>query len=204
MKRRFGLTLALALVLTLSVGCTSLSFGDAHAGAPPYDWVESYRAINPECDWGQTLVTEWEVNPGNYDIQVLGLEGSLNTSITGLGDPLCLGTNGMTCQYRQTWAGGPNTAWGRVELEADGGIVGLSAECLDHPPSAKPPVGAVRTDPGYKTPQSQVPDTPPSPDLPSDPEDPPPPPSSPGGDGGDGGAGGGSGGGSGGSGGSSG
>ncbi len=103
MKKRYGLLLVAALVLTLAIGCTALGLG-TNESSLPYHWVETHQAINPECDWGQTLVATWEIRPGYYATQVQGLSGSYNTTAASLGD-LCLGTGNMTCQYRQTYPG---------------------------------------------------------------------------------------------------
>jgi hypothetical protein len=35
----------------------------------------------------------------------------------------------MTCQFSKTFPAKPNWAWGRVDLEAEGGVVKMSGEC---------------------------------------------------------------------------
>ena len=87
------------------------------------------RSINPECDWGETLVVHLTVNPSHYSIQIRGVDRQGKQILTLSEPDICVGVEGMTCQIRETFAAPPGTAWGRVELEAEGGVVDLSGEC---------------------------------------------------------------------------
>jgi hypothetical protein len=98
--------------------------------SPPFpDWTIQHSSINPECNWGEALELKWEVNPSHFSITTVAImrDGTHLTNFTDQ-DP-CLGTEGMTCQFTQTLAGQPDKAWGRVEVEAEGGVVALAGEC---------------------------------------------------------------------------
>jgi hypothetical protein len=127
MKKRYGLLLVAALVLTLAIGCTALGLG-TNESSPPFDWVETHRSITPECNWGETLVVDWEINPGYYTFQVMGLSGPYDTA-AAFPEGLCVGAPGVTCAYTKTYAGQPGVAWGKVELGAEAGVVNLSGKC---------------------------------------------------------------------------
>jgi hypothetical protein len=98
--------------------------------SPPFpQWLETTRSINPECDWGEDLVVNGEVNPGSYSTHFLGIDRRGNNTGLYILPDLCVGVEGITCQFSETAPGQPNQAWGRVGIEADGGVVSLSGEC---------------------------------------------------------------------------
>jgi hypothetical protein len=98
--------------------------------SPPFpEWTIQHSSITPECDWGEALKVKWEVNPSHHSITTIAItrQGTHHTNVTA--QDICLGTEGMTCDHKQTFPGQPDLAWGRVELEAEGGVVDLSGEC---------------------------------------------------------------------------
>jgi hypothetical protein len=133
MRKRHALLVIPAVVLlglmAYVTGITGI-FTVRGAPSPPFpQWIERTSSINPECNWGEALVVNWEVNPSHYNIQARGIDRQGNTIIRSNVPDICLGTEGMTCQFSETFPAQADLAWGRVELEAEGGVVDLSGEC---------------------------------------------------------------------------
>jgi len=98
--------------------------------SPPFpEWTERVSSINPECNWGEALEVSFEVNPSHYSIKAIGIDRQGNTAIRANVLDICLGTGGMTCQLSETFPAEADLAWGRVEVEAEGGVMELAGEC---------------------------------------------------------------------------
>jgi hypothetical protein len=131
LRKRYIPVLIVALLLLVGLGVYITDTITVPGGSsPPFpEWAETHRSINPECDWRETLVVNMEVNPSHYNIRATGIDrqGKGGTQIAV--PDICLGTPGMTCQRSETFPAEPDWARGRVDLEAEGGVVKLSGEC---------------------------------------------------------------------------